>query len=179
MMMHAPLRHPQGRMLVNIFFIAVIVLAIIISLIVLSGDIHLKTEAANPAEVQGTFRLLLYGSGSPNDFANVAILDREGDPYSFDIHAPKFSYTIRAGLNAAQALQEAERFVRRNIQSERSLLKRVLSPAGAGIGFELRPLYPVTAFGKDDILNVRYSIKDRRIVVRIELDPAIERQSMS
>ncbi len=159
-------RHPQERMPAKAFF-AVIFLVIITSLIVLSGDSHLKTEAANPAEVQGNFWLLLYGSGSPYDLANVAVLDKERDPYSFDIHAPKFSYTVPAGLNAAQALQEAERFVRRNIQSERSLLKRVLSPAGAGIGFELRPLYSVTTFGKDDILDVRYSIKDRKIVVRI------------
>jgi len=161
---------------VNLLFIAAVVVLIIIVLIALSWDGHLKTEAANPAEVQGAFTLLLYGSGSPNDLANIAILDREGDPYSFEIYAPDFSYTVRAGLNAAQALQEAERFVRRNIQSERSRLHRVLSPAGTGIGFEVRPLYSAETFGRDDILDVRYSIKDRKIVVRIALDPAIERQ---
>ena len=167
---------PEGKP-VNLFFIAVIILLVIVGLIALSGDGHLKTEAANPAEVQGTFTLLLYGSSSPNDLANIAILDKEGDPYSFEIYAPDFSYTVQAGLNAAQALQKAERFVRRNIQSERSRLHRVLSPAGAGIGFELRPLYSVGTFGRDDILDVRYSIKDRKIVVRIELDPSIEKQT--
>jgi hypothetical protein len=162
---------------VNLFIIAAIILLIIIGFIALSGDSHLKTEAANPAEVQGKFTLLLYGSNSPNDLANIAILDKEGDPYSFEIYAPDFSYTVQAGLNAAQALQEAERFVRRNIQSERFRLHRVLSPAGAGIGFELRPLYSVGTFGRDDILNIRYSIRDRKIVVRVDLDPAIEKQS--
>ncbi|HUI44544.1 MAG TPA: hypothetical protein VL122_00965 [Nitrospirota bacterium] len=164
-------------MSVNLFFIAVIGLLIIIGLIALSGGSNLKTEAANPAEVQGKFTLLLYGSDSLNNLANIAILDKEGDPYSFEIYAPDFSYTVQAGLNASQALQEAERFVRRNIQSERSRLHRVLSPSGAEIGFELRPLYPVVTFGKDDILDVRYSMKDRKIVVRIQLDPAIEMQS--
>jgi hypothetical protein len=164
-------------MSVNLFFIAVIGLLIIIGLIALSGGSNLKTEATNPAEVQGNFTLLLYGSDSLNNLANIAILDKEGDPYSFEIYAPDFSYTVQAGLNASQALQEAERFVRRNIQSERSRLHRVLSPSGAGIGFELRPLYPVVTFGKDDILDVRYSMKDRKIVVRIQLDPAIEMQS--
>jgi len=162
---------------VNLLILAAIILLVIIGFIALSGDSHLKTEAANAAEVQGTFTLLLYGSSSPNDLANIAILDREGDPYSFEIYAPDFSYTVRAGLNAAQALQEAERFVRRNIQSERSRLHRILSPAGAGIGFELRPLYSAATFGRDDILDVRYSIKDRKIVVRIELDPSIDRQA--
>jgi hypothetical protein len=153
-------------------------MVIIVSFIVLSGDNHLKTEAAYPAEVQGKFTLLLYGgSSSPNDLANIAILDAEGDPYSFEIYAPDSSYTVQAGLNAAQALKEAEQFVRRNIQFERSRLHRILSPAGAAIGYELRPLYSVTTFGRDDILDVRYSIKDRTVLVCIELEPDIERQS--
>ncbi len=161
----------------NFLFIAVVILLIIVGFIALSGDRYLKTEAADPAEVQGVFTLLLFGSSSPNDMANIAILDKEGDPYSFEIYAPDHSYTVQAGLTAAQALHSAERFVRRNIQSERVRLHKILSPAGSGIGFELRPLYPVATFGKDNILDVRYSIKERKIVVRIELDPEIERQT--
>jgi len=161
----------------NFFFIAAIILLIIVGLIALSGNSHLKTEAANPAEVQGKFTLLLYGSSSLNELANVAILDREGDPYAFEVYAPDFSYTVHAGLTASQALQEAERFVRRNIQSERSRLHRILSPAGAAIGFELRPLYSIATFGRDDIIITSYSIKDRKIIVHIGLDPDIERQS--
>ena len=161
---------------VNFIFIAVVFVLIIIGFIALSGDDHLKTEAANPADVQGTFTLLLYGCGSRDDLANAAILDKEGDPYTFEIYAPDFSYTSKAGLNAAEALQEAERFVRCNIQSDRSQLRRVLNPAGTVIGFELRPLYSVGTFGRDDVLDVRYVIKDRKVIVHIELDPAIERQ---
>jgi len=160
----------------NFFFIAAVVVLIIIALISLSGGNHLKTEAANLADVQGKFTLLLYGCSSRNDLANIAIFDKEGDPYSFEIYAPDFSYAIKAGLNATEALQEAERFVRCNFQSERSQLRRILSPAGAGIGFELRPLYSVVTFGKDDVLDVRYVIKDRKIVVHIELDSTIELQ---
>jgi hypothetical protein len=166
----------RGRMPVNFFFIVVVVVLIIIGVIVLSGKSNLKTEAAKPADVQGEFTLLLYGCSSPDDLANIAILDKEGDPYSFEIYAPDFSYTIKAGLSGAEALQEAERFVRCNVRSERSRLCRVLSPAGAGIGFELRPLYSLAAFGKDDVLDVRYLIKDRKIVVHIELDPAVALQ---
>lgn len=160
----------------NIFFIAVIVVLVVIGLVLLSGDNHLKTEPAGPADVYGTFTLLLYGCSSRDHLENIAILDREGDPYSFEIHAPGFSYTIKTGLNAAEALQEAERFARCNIQSERTQLRRVLGPANAGIGFELRPLYSVVKFGKDDVLDVRYVIKDKKIVVHIELDPAIALQ---
>ncbi len=154
-------------------FIAAAVALIIIGFIVLWGDKHLKTEEANPTDVQGKFTLLLFGCSSPDDLANVAVLDKEGDPYSIEIHAPDFSYTVRTGLNGEEALQEAGRFIRCNIQSERTQLRRILSPAGAGVGFELRPLYSVAAFGKDDILDIRYVIKDRKIMVYIELDSAI------
>ena len=162
---------------VNLILIAAIVLLIMAGIISLSGDSYLETEAADPAEVQGKFTLLLYGSSSRDDLANIAILDKEGDTYSFEIYAPDFSYTVQSGLNAAQAIQEAERFVGRNIHFERSRLHRILSPAGAGIGFELKPLYPAVTFGRDDIIDVRYSIKDRKVVVHIELDTGIERQS--
>ncbi len=164
---------------VNFFFLAAIVLVIIISLIAFSTNNYLKTEEANPAEVQGKFTLLLYGSGASNEFANIAILDKEGDPYSFEIFAPGFSYTVQAGLDAVEALQAAELFVRRNIQTERSRLQRVLNSAGTRVGFELRPLYPVAIFGKNDVLDVRYQIKGRKIVVRIVLDSAVEKQTMN
>ena len=158
------------------FFIAVVVVMIFIGLKYMSGDNHLKTEAANPANVQGKFTLLLYGCSFRDDLANIAILDKEGDPYSFEIYAPDFSYTSKAGLSGVDALQEAERFVRCNFQSQRSQLRKVLNPAGTIVGFELRPLYSVETFGKDDVLEIRYVIKDRKIVVHIELDPAIALQ---
>ena len=161
----------------TLFVLAAIFLLIIIGLFVLSGDTSLKTETGDPAEVQGTYTLLLYGSGASNDLVNIAILDKEGDAYSFEIYAPDFAYTVQAGRPAVQALQEAERFVRRNIEVERTRLHKVLSPTGAEIGFELRPLYSAAKFGKDDVLAVRYSIRDRRISVHIVLDAAIEKQS--
>jgi len=160
-------------MTVILFIAAVVVIIIIIGLLSRSEGNHLKTEAANAADVEGKFTLLLYGCSFLDDLANIAILDKEGDPYSFEIYAPDTSYTRKAGLNGAEALQEAERFVRCNIRSERSRLSKVLSLGGAGIGFELRPLYPVVTFGKDDVLDLRYVIKDRKIVVHIDLDPAI------
>jgi hypothetical protein len=163
----------------SLILIAAIVLLIMVGITALSGDSYLKTEAAEPTDVQGKFTLLLYGSSSPNDLASIAILDKDGDPYSFEIYAPDFSYTVQSGLNAAQALQEAERFVRRNIHFERSRLSRILSPAGTEIGFELKPLYPTATFGRSDIIDVRYEIKERKVVVRIELDTEIERQSIN
>ncbi len=161
---------------VNFLFIAAVVVLLIIGLFYLSGANYLKTDEAKPDDVRGKFTLLLYGCSSRDDLANIAILDKEGDQYAFEIYAPDSSYTSKAGMNGEEALQEAGRFVRCNIRSERSRLRRILSPDGAVIGFELRPLYSTVTFGKDDVLDVRYSIKDRKIVVYIKLDPAIELQ---
>lgn len=158
-------------------FTALVAALVIIGLFVLySADNYLRTELANAAEVQGRFTLLLYGCPSPDELANIAVLDREEDPYSFEIPAPGFASRTRTGLTAAEALQEAEKFVRCNIRSERTAVRRILGPDSRVIGFEVRPLYSVAAFGKDDILDVRYLIRDKQITVQVQLDPAVELQ---
>jgi hypothetical protein len=159
----------------NFFFLAVLVLLIILGLFALSGDRHLKTEPAVPAEVQGSYTLILYGCGSRDTIENVAILDREGDAYSFEIMAPEFSTTVTSGLSAGAALKKAEEFVRCNINVTRSQLRRVLGPSGAVVGFAVTPLYPVILFGREDVVDMQYTIKGRAIAVRIRLDPVIER----
>jgi hypothetical protein len=80
---------------VNFFFIAVVVALIILGLFIFSADNYLKTEAANSADVQGKFTLLLYGCSSPDNLENIAILDREGDPYSLRSMLPIFRTPAR------------------------------------------------------------------------------------
>ena len=160
------------------FFLAALVILIIIGIAALSGDRHLRTEPAVPADVQGKFTLLLSGCSSRDDIENVAILDREEDAYSFEIMAPEFSTTVTSGLSAGAALKKAEEFVRCNINVTRSQLRRVLGPSGAVVGFAVMPLYPVIQFGREDVIDVQYTVQDRTITVRISLDPAIERLRM-
>ena len=157
------------------FFLAALVILIIIGIAALSGDRHLRTEPAVPADVQGKFTLLLSGCSSRDDIENVAILDREEDAYSFEIMAPEFSTTVTSGLSAGAALKKAEEFVRCNINVTRSQLRRVLGPSGAVVGFAVTPLYPVILFGREDVVDMQYTIKGRAIAVRIRLDPVIER----
>ncbi|HTG00237.1 MAG TPA: hypothetical protein VK654_06585 [Nitrospirota bacterium] len=160
-----------------VLFFVFIVLLFIVGLSVRSSDRYLKTDHANFAEVRGTFVLLLCGPRASGELVSVAILDREGDAYTFKIAAPEFSYGVQPGLTAADALQKAEKFVKRHIQSEGVQLRKVLGPGGGEIGFELKPLYPVTAFGRDDIIDVRYEIKERNVTVHIALDSAVEKQA--
>ena len=159
----------------NFFFLAALVVLVLFGLYALSGGRHLRTEPASPAEVRGKFTLFLYGCRSRDDIENVAILDREEDAYSFEIMAPDFSYTVKKGLTAEEALGEAEQFVRCNIEVRGSRLSSVLGPTGAVAGFEVMPLYPVIRFGREDVIDVQYTIRDRRISVRVRLDPSVER----
>src|SRR5512139_1174686 len=106
----------------NFVFLAILILLVLFGLYALSGERYLKTEPASPAEVQGKFTLFLYGCRSRDDIENVAVLDREEDAYAFEIMAPDFSYTVKRGLNAEDALREAELFVTCNIEFERSRL---------------------------------------------------------
>jgi len=136
---------------------------------------YLKTEDAKDADIRGSFALILYGSRHLNDIETVAILDIEGDSYSFEPYAPEFDYKIKKGVPAKEALEEAERFVSWHSSFQRTQLSRILDEKGNVIGYEVRPLYQPLAFGVSDVLNVDYRIKDSRVIVRIRLKPEIER----
>ena len=159
----------------NFAFLAILILLVLFGLYTLSGDRYLKTEPASPDEVQGKFTLFLYGCRSRDDIENVAILDREEDAYAFEIMAPDFSYTVKKGLSGEEAIREAERFIRCNIEVSGSRLSKVLGPTDALVGFEVMPLYPVIRFGREDVIDVQYTVKERKIAVRFRLDQSIER----
>ncbi len=136
---------------------------------------HLKTEPADPSEVKGTFKLMLYGCRYPDDILNVAILDREEDPYTVEIYAPDFDFKVKEGLSADEALREAERFIRCSFFFERSRISKVLDQAGNRIAYEVRPLYSPIRFGQDDVLDIQYTIGDGKVLVYIKLDPDVEK----
>lgn len=137
---------------------------------------HLKTGAANPKEVTGTYTLLLYGCRYPDDLENVAILDKEGGLYTFEIYAPASRYKIKSGLPADKALREAGQFVTCSVHYEESRRSGIFDPAGAIIGYEVRPLYSPIRFGMYDVLNIQYVLREGKITVYIKLDPAVEMQ---
>jgi len=136
---------------------------------------YLKTEDAKDEDIKGSFTLILYGSRHLSDIETIAILDIEGDSYSFEPYAPEFDYKIKRGVSAKEALEEAERFVSWHSSFYRTQLSRTLDDKGNVIGYELRPLYQPLAFGVSDVLDVDYRIKDNRVIVRIKLKPQIER----
>ena len=139
------------------------------------GSKYLRTEAAGPQAITGTYTLLLHGARYGDDMQNVAILDREGDGYTFELHAPEYDYKVRKGVAAGDAVSEAERFVRSHYSFAASQWYAIRGEDGSVLGYEVRPLYQPLATGYADILDITYVIKDRKVVCRIQFKPEIER----
>lgn len=140
-----------------------------------AGSKSLKTEDAKATEMTGAFTLILYGARHGNDVETVAILDKEGDRYTFEPYAPEFDYRIKKGLSAKEALEEAERFVSFHSSFWYSRLSKIIDNEGNTIGYEVRPFYYPTTFGVTDVLDVNYRIKDSKVIAYIKLKPEIER----
>lgn len=160
--------------------IAILIIPMFISIplpqVVAAFDKPLKTGEANAIDVSGTFTLILYGSRHLNDIETVAILDLEGDPYTFEPFAPEFDFIVKRGIPAKEAMIEAERFVSWHSSFYRSQLSRVIDDRGNTIGYELRPLYDPLTFGITDVMDVDYTLRDSRVRAMIRLKPSVERQ---
>lgn len=137
--------------------------------------LYLKTAVAQPAEVTGTYTLILYGARYSNDIENVALLAKEGTGYAFEVYAPEFDYRVKKNLPAAEALAEAQRFVGFHYAFRRSQLSTILDNKGSAIGYEVRPLYSPLDFGYTDVLDITYTLQDRKVTVRIRLIRELER----
>lgn len=155
-------------------------MVILMSLMIFSASVslahatrYLKTEEAKEIEVAGTFTLILYGGGHINDLETLAILDKEEDQYEFEPYAPEFDYKVKKGVPAGEALNESRKFVGFHNAFWRSQLNKILDEKGNTIGYEVRPLYRPFVYGRDDLLEVYYRIKDGKVIVYIRLVPEI------
>lgn len=136
---------------------------------------YLRTEAAKVTEISGTYTIILYGGRYSADMETIAILDKEGDKYTFEVYAPEFDYKIKHGVPAKKALEESEKFVRFHHSFWQARLSKIIDPSGNTIGYEIRPLYHPIDFGYTDVLDVRYVIKDSKVIVTISLIPEVQR----
>ena len=157
----------------NICMISFIVLLALVTSTTLVHAEYLKTKEAKTEEVTGSLILILYGGSHMNDLETIAFLDKEGDQYEFEPYAPEFDYKAKKGVPAGDALNEARKFVSFHNAFWRSQLSRILDDKGNIIGYEVRPLYRPFVYGRDDLLEVYYRIKDGKVIVYIRLVPEI------
>lgn len=142
----------------------------------LSLSRSLKTEQANPAEVSGSFALILYGGRFADDIETVAILDAEGDQYNFEPYAPDFDYKVKKGVSAKEAVSMAKGFVSFHNAFWRSQLSKIFDNSGKVIGYEMRPLYQAWNYAVSDVLDVSYRLEQTgRVRILIRLVPSVER----
>ncbi|MEW6161983.1 MAG: hypothetical protein AB1606_01485 [Nitrospirota bacterium] len=161
------------RKIINTFMVALIVISFFASHDSFAATKYLKTEGARADEIKGTFTLILYGGRHINDLETIAFLDKEGDQYEFEPYAPEFDYKIKRESPAEDALNEAKKFVSFHNAFWHSQLSRIIDDKGNTIGYELRPLYYPFVYGRDDVLEVYYRIKDDKVIVEIRLIPEI------
>ena len=141
-----------------------------------AGAKPLKTETADAVEIKGTFTVIFYGGAYADDLETVAILDNEGDQYTFEPFAPDFDYVIKKGLSAGEALKATEKFVTFHPSFWRTQLIKIIDPEGNIIGFELKPLYVPFIYGTSDVLDIYYWLKKGgKIKVTIRLNPSLEK----
>jgi hypothetical protein len=158
---------------IYIFILITLILFIVNYSFAITG--HLRTEEIKESDVKGVFTLILYGARDINDIETVAILDLEGDQYTLEPYAPDFDYKVKKGLSEKEALDEAHKFISYHNSFYRSQISRILDDKGNPIGYELRPLYMPPVFGRSDVLEVDYWLRDSKVKVVIRILPSIER----
>lgn len=154
-------------------FVIVLILSIVSSSFAIAAN--LKTEEAKKEDVKGVFTLILYGGRDVNDIERLAILDLEGDKYTFEPYAPEFDYRIKKSLSEKEALEMAYEFVSSHNAFYHSQLSRIFDDKGNTIGYELRPLYMPFIYGVSDVLDVYYSLKGEKVRAYIRIIPSVER----
>jgi hypothetical protein len=138
---------------------------------------HLVSMPAEPADVRGTYTLLLYGCHYPDDIKDVAILVDEGSKYPLEIFDLDTSYQAIKGVPAEEALSRADSFVRCSNMHRiwQTQVRRIPDDSGGTIGFEVRPLYFPIEFGSPDVMLISYALKNGTVRAYIKLDPDVER----
>jgi hypothetical protein len=158
---------------------AVMGIAVLAGILCLQACTHgrsLRTDSARGGNIQGSYTLILFGGNYADDLETVAILDKEGDRYTFEPYAPEFKYKIIKGQTPDHALPAAEQFIKGHPSFHGQRLQAVLDEDGTVIGYELRPLYLPLSYGVEDVLDIYYTKKGDKVVVTVQLKPFLERQ---
>lgn len=139
-----------------------------------SAGKRLTTQEMSPVAPSGEYSLLLFGCRYPDDILSVAFLDKEDDPFHFDIYAPDYDFNVLNGVPAVDALGRAENFIRCSFHYQQTQLREIVGPEGGVIGYEVRPLYSPLRYGTLDVMNINYYLRGNDVIIYIRLDPRVE-----
>ncbi|MBF0506288.1 MAG: hypothetical protein HQL09_05580 [Nitrospirae bacterium] len=137
---------------------------------------EVRTEDASAGEVAGLYSLILYGGTYGRDLETVAILSKEDAPYTIVPYAPEFEYRIIKHVPAKEALSRANAFVSLHPDFYQTQLTRIVdSKTGALLGYEVRPLYRIQAYGYYDVLYIDYWKKNGKVFVKMHIIYQVEK----
>ncbi len=157
----------------TILFVTCLLATLLVSHAALAGDL-LKTAPAQDSELTGTFDVILYGCNYFNDPESIVFFDRADDALTFDPFAPSFNYRVRKGVNSADLLEHAKKFLNCNVALRGFELKKIVAEDNRVIGYELRPHYDSFVYGITEPLSVYYRIKGDKVRIDLRLDPSVE-----
>ena len=127
---------------------------------------YLKTEMVKEADIRDPVTLFLYHEF---EYGGVAIIDVEGDDYTFEILASRYNYSVKTNLTADQAMDETAQF----IATWRKEMRIILDDSGTIIGYEIRPLFQMSRFGRSDIFDTTYRPAGNTIIVTVDLESTV------
>lgn len=143
---------------------------------------YIQTKNAEKAEIiemTGSYTALLFGANYAEDIATVAILAPTDGQYAFDIYAPDWTYRIVKGVSGKDAVAMAEKFVHWHSSYLRTQMSKIIAPGGKVIGYEIRPLYMSTTFGRTDVMDIGYFLRaDNKIEVHVHLYDDVQMKFM-
>lgn len=118
-----------------------------------------RSEVAAPGEIPGVFTMLLTGASYDNDPERAAILDLEGDGYTFQPVMPPYQFKKLTGLTAPAALPQAEKFLALHCAYNGYRLKGLTLSDGKIVGYELVPDLPAALCEYGNVVIVGYQVE--------------------
>jgi hypothetical protein len=124
----------------------------------------------NP-DIMGLFTTIFYGRHYAEEADAVVIMDLEGDEYTFVPKGRIMDFETLKRVTAREALYESEPFFNLHAAySGISAIRRILSPDGRTIGYEIRPFYHPTYYGKEDVVMPEYRMtKEGKVYFKVNL----------
>jgi hypothetical protein len=130
---------------------------------------YLTTERAYEPDIKGKFTIIFYGYNYADDLETAVFFDIEGDGFTFEPYARDYDFQIAKGIDASLGLKEAKWFVSRHTSFISSRMRKILDPNGTVIGYEMRPIYHITTYGRSDMIDIYYRIADAKIIITVDI----------
>ncbi|MCX8027368.1 MAG: hypothetical protein N3A62_05885 [Thermodesulfovibrionales bacterium] len=141
-----------------------------------AGAINLDTVEVKETEIQGMFDIILYGARHGDDLETVALLVPLNSEYQVKMYAPDFDYRIDRAKDAKTATNIAKQFTSWHHSFMRHIYLKIVAPDGKAVAYEVRPLYLPFVYGRADVLDNTYRLKEKTVFISVKLLPSVERR---